>query len=175
MTTNKQNTSNKKAKFIEPKGSLEDYNLSSLDTCQKYAITAITQHGFITDFVLQTPKKPKEILDQSIEDFELVAENETSVYASDLPEFQKWGKEVTLGRVMKNWREAEDLTQEDVARLLGVSKQVLSAYENNRKLPSIKKTIEIAEKLGASAKMWLIYRFETELRLQGVHYTVKLE
>lgn len=111
----------------------------------------------------------------SINDTLDTTKSSSTIYVSDLPEFQQWENEVTLGRVMKNWREAEDLTQEKVAHLLGVSKQVLSAYENNRKLPSIKKTIEIAEKLGASAKMWLIYRLETELRLQGLHYTVKLE
>ena len=122
--------------------------------------TATVSLDYFTKSINDTPDTPK---------------SSPTIYASDLPEFQQWENEVTLGKVMKNWREAEDLTQEKVAQLLGVSKQVLSAYENNRKLPSIKKTIEIAEKLGASAKMWLIYRLETELRLQGLDYTVKLE
>jgi len=98
-----------------------------------------------------------------------------SVPANELPEFKQWQAERTLGSVMRNWRDAEGLTQEAVAQRLGMSKQVLSAYENGHKIPSIKKTIAIAEALGASVTMWLIYRVETELRKQGLDYSVHLE
>lgn len=98
-----------------------------------------------------------------------------SIQASELPEFKQWQAERTLGSVMKAWREAEGLTQEAVAKRLGISKQVFSAYENGHKIPSIKRTIELAETLGASVTMWLIYRVETELRNQGLDYSVRLE
>jgi transcriptional regulator with XRE-family HTH domain len=92
------------------------------------------------------------------------------------PEDQEWVREqidnLTFGDIIKAHRLCEGWTQEEAASRLGVSKQMLSAYENGRKLPSLRKAYEIGEKLGMlpASAVWAVINDqlrEAEIPLQA--------
>lgn len=55
---------------------------------------------------------------------------------------------MTFGDKLKTYRTNKDMSQDELAKLLGTSKQVLSRYENNQRTPKITVAQEYAEKLG---------------------------
>lgn len=73
---------------------------------------------------------------------------DNQVFQEDQAWLQSQVGSLTFGRMLKAHRLTEDWTLDIAASSLGVQKQLLSAYENGRKLPSPKKAYEIAEKLG---------------------------
>ena len=63
----------------------------------------------------------------------------------------------TFGQRLREYREANDLRQEDIANMLGTVKQVISAMENGRQIPKIDTLGELADKLGVNP-LWLMGR-----------------
>lgn len=55
-----------------------------------------------------------------------------------------------LGDRLKELREDNNMTQEDLANLLEVTKSTISAYENNTITPSLDKLVKIANKFKVS-------------------------
>lgn len=55
---------------------------------------------------------------------------------------------------IKNFRESKNLTQEKLSELAGISADYLSEIERGKKVPSIKRLIQIAEALDIE-----IYKF----------------
>ncbi|NJL25996.1 MAG: helix-turn-helix transcriptional regulator [Calothrix sp. SM1_5_4] len=49
---------------------------------------------------------------------------------------------------MRSHREGEELSQVEMAKQLGLSKQSLNDLENGRKIPSVKRAVQIAKKIG---------------------------
>lgn len=74
---------------------------------------------------------------------------------------------VSLGSIMRDLRECEGWSLTETAKKLGISKQFLSEYERGHKLPSVKKVIEMATTFGVDPALWLRYRLQDELRLNG--------
>jgi transcriptional regulator with XRE-family HTH domain len=102
------------------------------------------------------------------------------------PEFTPWDaipaltelkQQQTFGSNLRTWRECQGWSLTQTAALLNINKALLSEYERGIKLPSIKKTLEMAVKLDASPEMWLQYRLEDDLRQLGYQATghLKLE
>jgi len=60
---------------------------------------------------------------------------------------KKYGP-LTFGRLLKSHREGEELSQVEMAKKLGLSKQSLNDLENGRKIPSIRRAVQIAKKIG---------------------------
>jgi transcriptional regulator with XRE-family HTH domain len=87
----------------------------------------------------------------------------------DLPDFPK------LGNALRAWRICDERTLEDVARQAGVSKQILSLYERGEKLPSIQKTIQLANALDAPLLVWVQHRINDEIHLHNLNCTVILQ
>lgn len=56
----------------------------------------------------------------------------------------------TLGQQIKNYRENRNLKQQQLAKLIGVERGTLSAYENDIRKPSYAVLIRIAEVLNVS-------------------------
>lgn len=56
----------------------------------------------------------------------------------------------TVGSMLKNHRECEELTQTQLAKILGISKSHLSDIENGRKFVSIERAKDFARRLGDS-------------------------
>ena len=92
--------------------------------------------------------------------------NETKHW-SEIPILVEMAKTQTLGNTLRAWRQCEGLRLKDVASKIGISTQLLSEYERGLKLPSIRKTLEMAELMGASAAMWVGYRLQDELNALG--------
>lgn len=88
------------------------------------------------------------------------------------PEDQVWlqdqVKKLTFARVLKAHRLCEEWTQEEAARRLGISKQMVSAYENGHKIPTPGQAFRIGEALGMVPEMAVIYAVNDALRRDGL-------
>jgi transcriptional regulator with XRE-family HTH domain len=73
----------------------------------------------------------------------------------------------TLGRALRTWRKCEGLTLEAVAKKLGISKQLLSAYEHGKKSPSTQRIVEIANLLAVDPIIFLMFRLQDEITACG--------
>ncbi|MFA7175481.1 MAG: helix-turn-helix transcriptional regulator [Kiritimatiellia bacterium] len=60
-----------------------------------------------------------------------------------------------MGKRIKDWREARNLTQQQLAELLGISGQQVSEYERGRKRPPADKLVLLSEILGISTDFLL--------------------
>jgi transcriptional regulator with XRE-family HTH domain len=69
--------------------------------------------------------------------------NDTITFLEELT-----GGKQTLGRLLSSIRKGEELTQEEFAKMLKISKQNLSDIENNRRPVSLSKAVDFASKLG---------------------------
>ena len=58
-----------------------------------------------------------------------------------------------FGENLRRIRKARGISQEELARMLGTSKQVISRYENGQRSPKLSTVEEYADKLGVSAAM----------------------
>ena len=76
-------------------------------------------------------------------------------------------EDITLGNTIRCWRQCEQWNLTQAAEFLGISKQLLSDYERGRKLPSIKKVIEMATLFEVDPSWWVRYRLQDELRMNG--------
>ena len=65
-----------------------------------------------------------------------------------IAEIEKEYGPLTFGRLLKSYRIGEELSQVEMAKELGLSKQSLNDLENGRKIPSIRRAVQIAKKLG---------------------------
>jgi DNA-binding XRE family transcriptional regulator len=63
-------------------------------------------------------------------------------------ELEKQYGQLTFGRLLKSYRLGEELSQVEMAKKLGLSKQSLNDLENGRKIPSIRRAVQIAKKIG---------------------------
>ena len=53
---------------------------------------------------------------------------------------------------LREIRKARGLSQEEVARLLGVSQSLISAYEKEERMPPVKKLVKLAKILNVSVE-----------------------
>ncbi len=81
---------------------------------------------------------------------------------------------LTLGQAIVSIRKCEELSQTEFAGKLGVSKQYLSALENNRKEVSVKQAKKFAERLGQSEKVFIELALQDLLDRNNIHYSVDL-
>ena len=73
----------------------------------------------------------------------------------------------SIGNILKLIRTHRDISQGDMARLLGVTQNFLSQVENGKKDVSIGKLREFAEKLGISNEILIIAGCDTPNELHG--------
>jgi transcriptional regulator with XRE-family HTH domain len=100
------------------------------------------------------------------------ADNE--ILQEDQDWLQSQVNSLTFGRMLKAHRLSEEWTLDKAATSLGVQKQLLSAYENGRKLPSPKKAYEIAEKLGMVPESAVLAAINDQLRQDELPIKVQL-
>ena len=55
---------------------------------------------------------------------------------------------LTFGRLLKSHRLGEEMSQVEMAKMLRLSKQSLNDLESGRRIPSIKRAVSIARKIG---------------------------
>ncbi len=80
--------------------------------------------------------------------------------------------QLTLGDFLLNHRLGEDLSQVDMAEMLGISKQRLCDIEKNRFNISIKLCKEIANKLDLPAEWLVKLSLQDQLDKEGVDLKV---
>lgn len=83
------------------------------------------------------------------------------------------GEKVTLGKAIAAFRKADDITQVDFAKALGISRQYLCDIENNRRNVSPKQAIIFAKKLGLPEMYVVQLALQDILDRDGVHYKIE--
>lgn len=68
-----------------------------------------------------------------------------------------------IGRKIKNARKNKQITQEDLARAIGVSDKSISAYESERIEPPLKILEKIADETGKSLSYFLEETIESSI------------
>ena len=84
------------------------------------------------------------------------------------------GAKLTLGKAIWALRTCEESSQADFANKLGVSKQYLSALENNRKTVSVKQAQKFAQILGHSEQVFVELALQDLLDRNNIHFAVDL-
>jgi len=75
---------------------------------------------------------------------------------------------VMFGEIISNLRKSRNLSQVDVAKKLGISKQTVSNWENNNILPSIEMLIKISSTFSVSTDFLLEQEDRTFLEVSGL-------
>lgn len=87
-----------------------------------------------------------------------------------------FGKDpLTFGEELRCLRKCMGLTQAETAKHLGISKQLLSAYETDKQLPTITKVVELATLFDYCPKLLLGSRTRFEFKKVGFNVTVDLK
>lgn len=83
-------------------------------------------------------------------------------------------EKVSLAMALRAYRTREDLTQEELALKLGVSKQYVSDIENKRRFVSVEKAYEYAVTLGESKKYFVMLALQDMVDQCGLNYKVSV-
>lgn len=75
--------------------------------------------------------------------------------------------------LLKVHRLGEEMTQEQLAQKLGISKQKVCDYEKGRRLPSIETIVNWAKKLGQPHEVWV--KAYLQQQLDGANLKLKVE
>lgn len=59
------------------------------------------------------------------------------------------------GDEMRKVREQRNLSQREVAEMLGISNNEVSDYENGRKTPGLERAVKIEKVLGVPCEVWV--------------------
>lgn len=82
--------------------------------------------------------------------------------------------EMTFGGLVHSLRVSDEITQIDLAKRIGVSKQFLSDVEHNRKDVGIAFAKKVSESLGYSIEPLIELLIRDQLRRQHLDYIVEL-
>jgi transcriptional regulator with XRE-family HTH domain len=85
----------------------------------------------------------------------------------------KFGK-MTLGKSLVAFREAEEMSQNEFGKKLGLSRANLCDIEKGRKIPSPKRASKIAKTLGVPEKVLLELSIQDMLTASHLDYRVEL-
>lgn len=97
-----------------------------------------------------------------------------NIYPDDQAWLQASVASLTFGEAIRAHRQCEEWTVQGAADKLGVSKQLLSAYENRRKPPSPSKAYEIAKALGMEPRAAVLMVINDQLRMDNLPLQVRL-
>ena len=82
---------------------------------------------------------------------------------------------LTIGNILKSWREADELSQTAFAKKMGISVQNLNDLEKGRRIPSPRRAAKIAKKLGVPELALIQIALRDSLYKEGFKYDVKLK
>lgn len=85
------------------------------------------------------------------------------------------GGPLTLGRAMESIRKGEELSQDECARKLGISKSHLCDVEKGRKTVSPERAAKWARVLGYPESVMVQLALQGELDAAGLKYRVEIE
>lgn len=104
----------------------------------------------------------------------MITEPNNDIYPEDQEQLEIRANELTFARVLRAHRMAEEWTQEEAAKRLGVSKQLVSDYENGRKIPEPAQAYKIGKALGMVPEMAVVYAVNDALRREDLPLQVAL-
>jgi len=84
------------------------------------------------------------------------------------------GGPLTFARLLWSMRTCEEMSQDDFAELLGISKSHLCDIEKGRKSVSPKRAAEFAKKLGYPEGLFIRLSIDALLTQDGLKYKVEL-
>ncbi|MBV2169141.1 MAG: helix-turn-helix domain-containing protein [Bdellovibrio sp.] len=91
-----------------------------------------------------------------------------------LAEIEKQFGPLTFGRLLKSHRLGEELTQVEMAKHLKMSKQSLNDLEHGRKIPSIRRAVEIAKKMGVMEELVVQLILQDHVTREKLSFTVSV-
>lgn len=91
-----------------------------------------------------------------------------------LEEIEKEYGPLTFGRLLKAHRQGEELTQVEMAKFLKLSKQSLNDLEHGRKIPSIRRAIQIAKKIKILEELAVQLVLQDHIRREKLNFTVSV-
>jgi len=84
------------------------------------------------------------------------------------------GGTLTIAKILKSTREAEELSQVEFAKMLGIPKQNLCDIEKGRRFISPNLAAKFANKLGYSQKQYIRIALQDLLIRHGLNYEVHI-
>ena len=81
---------------------------------------------------------------------------------------------LTFGKLIKSYRLGEDFTQVELAKFLKVSKQNVNDLESERKIPSIKRAVLLARKIGVLEELAVQVAIQDQIRREKLQFTVTI-
>ncbi len=87
--------------------------------------------------------------------------------------FKEFGP-LTIADMLRSFRECEEMTQKAFAKKLGISPANLCDLEKGRKLPSPRRAVQIARKLGLPDLLVVAIALEDQLRSYHLPFKVTL-
>lgn len=80
----------------------------------------------------------------------------------------------TFGQTIRSLRECDEITQVDLARSLGVSRQFLSDVEHDRKFVGVEFAKKLSEALGYPVETFLQPLINDQLKKAGINCSVEV-
>jgi transcriptional regulator with XRE-family HTH domain len=87
---------------------------------------------------------------------------------------KKYGK-MTVGMFIRSFREADELSQVEYAKKLGLSRANLNDIERGRKLISPERAAKFANKIGVPERVLIQLSIQDSLRVARLSYQVELK
>lgn len=91
-----------------------------------------------------------------------------------IAELEKEFGPLTFARLVRSHRLAEELTQVEMAKLLKISKQGVNDLERGRKIPSIRRAIQMAKKMGLLEELAVQLVLQDQVRREKLDLTVSV-
>jgi transcriptional regulator with XRE-family HTH domain len=82
---------------------------------------------------------------------------------------------LTFGSLLKSFRQADDISQVEFAKKLGLSRQNVSDLESGRRIPSSKRASKIAKKLGLPETALIKLAIQDSLNKDGFKLEVNIK
>lgn len=95
-------------------------------------------------------------------------------YKIGIRELEKQFGSLTFGNLLSAHRRGEELSQVEMAKQLAMSKQSLNDLEHGRKIPSIRRGVEIAHKMGVMEELVVQLILQDQIRRENLSYTVTI-
>jgi transcriptional regulator with XRE-family HTH domain len=80
---------------------------------------------------------------------------------------------LTFGNSLESYRLAEEMSQKDFARKLGIAAQSLCDLEKGRRVPSVERAAKIAKKLNEPVETWIALALSDMVR--EAHLDLRVE
>lgn len=83
--------------------------------------------------------------------------------------------DISFGEMIFSYRQAQEITQVEMAERLNISKQDLCNIEKGRKYVSVERAISFAKSLGMPSKTFAKYALQDQLRKAGLRGEVLID